>query len=53
MGLERTSMDRVGLFVWNLNAKFLLNSHNNLNSVQAVQTQIVCEMRGRGYLIAL
>lgn len=54
-------MDSIGLLVRNLNAEFLLtvsillstndittyllNSHHNLNSVQAVQTEVIREVR--------
>ena len=39
-------MDGVGLLVGNLDAEFLLDSHDDLNGVQAVQAEVVGEVSG-------
>lgn len=38
--------DLIGFAVGNLNPKLLLESHDHLHSVQAVQSKIICEMGG-------
>jgi hypothetical protein len=44
--LSLTTVDSVGLLVWNLNAELFLDGHHHLYCVQAVQAQVVLEMRG-------
>ena len=40
----RTAVNLVGLLVGYINAKLLLNGHDHLHSVEAVQAQVVQEM---------
>lgn len=41
-----TRVDGVGVLVGNLNAELLLDSHDDLNGVERVETEIVGEVRG-------
>jgi hypothetical protein len=34
----------IGILVGNFNTKFLLDSHDNLNRIQTIKSQIICEM---------
>ena len=38
------AVDGVRILVGDLDAELLLNRHHNLNGVQAIQTQVVCEV---------
>ena len=40
-----TAVDGISLLVRNLNAEFFFNRHHHLDCVQAVQTQVILEMR--------
>lgn len=40
------------LIVWNLNGKFLLDSHDHLDSVERVETQVASKARTFAQLIA-
>jgi hypothetical protein len=40
-------VDRVGILVGNLDAELLLDGHDDLHGVQAVQTEVIGEVRGR------
>lgn len=39
-------MDGVGVLVGDLNAEFLLNGHDDLNGVEAVEAKVVGEVSG-------
>jgi hypothetical protein len=40
------AVDGIRLLVWDLNAKFLLNCHDDFNGVQTVQTKVIPKVRG-------
>ena len=44
------AVNGISLLVWDLNAEFLLNCHDDFHRVQAVQAEVVSEMRGSGNL---
>jgi len=39
--------DLIGLGIWNLNGELLLNSHDDLDGVEGVETEIAGERSGR------
>lgn len=40
-------MNGIGILVGNLNAELLLDGHDNLDGIEAVETKIVGEVSGR------
>lgn len=47
---ERTGVDLVSLFVWDLKLELLLKRHHDLHYIKAVQPQILLEMHLRCHL---
>jgi hypothetical protein len=45
-GDRRTGVDAVGVLVGNLDAKLLLNGHDDLDGVEAVEAEVVGEVGG-------
>lgn len=41
------AVDSIGLLVWDLDAKFLLDRHDDFHRVETVQTKVVSKVRGR------
>ena len=46
----QTTVNGIGLLVWNLDAELLLNGHDHLDGVERVQSKVIGEMRGSGDL---
>lgn len=46
IGRVCTRVDGVGVLVGDLNAEFLLNGHDDLNGVEAVEAEVVGEVSG-------
>ncbi len=44
------AVNGIRLLVWDLNAEFLFDCHDDFHRVQAVQAEVVSEMRGSGNL---
>ncbi len=44
------AVNGISLFVRDLDAKFLLNCHNDFHGIEAVQAEVISEMRRRSYL---
>jgi hypothetical protein len=38
------AVDCIGFLVWNLNAEFLFDGHNDFHRIEAIQSQVVPEM---------
>lgn len=50
---QHTAVNGIGFLVRNLDAELLFNGHDYLDGVQAVQTQIILEVRCAADLVAI
>jgi len=50
---QHTAVNGIGLLVRDLNAELLFNGHHDFDRIQAVQTQVILEVRCAADLVAI